>query len=314
MKVSRAVTILFIFPCASSFLTGVRVQTQSFASKANILSCLVDDTASEISSDASPIAATAMSRRNSFHKVAWLLATIPSLATADEQDSSAVVTDKIFIDVSSPTSSEPDRIVIGLFGKAAPNSAEMVRQLVSSQGLPTPCRPKAQRNLQKEQLEANKVYNVCKDGEDEGVSLKYSTIWRIRKDQGIDVGAVTGKYVAREYPTFADESVLSHNAAGLVSVRRGNDSGFGFTISPKSNPSMDKDFIVVGQVLKGMDAIEKLNNTPVVNSASGVNYMALTGGPKTTNAPDRSCRYGGPMYCNENKPLVKLKIVDCGIL
>jgi hypothetical protein len=40
----------------------------------------------------------------------------------------------------------------------------------------------------------------------------------------------------------------------------------------------------------------------------------LTGGPKSSNAPDRSCRYGGPMYCNENKPLVKLKIADCGVL
>lgn len=246
----------------------------------------------------------------------------PSTATA-------VVTDTIYVDISSPTSSPTtaasDRLVIGLFGRAAPLSVAKLRQLVSPSGLPAPCRPRAQRSLQKEQLESNVLYYRCMDGEAEGVTLRYGTVWRIRKDEGIDVGAVTGKFVAREYPTYTEEEndeenssyiAYSHDAAGLVSVRRGNESGFGFTISPVANPAMDEDYIVVGRVLDddSMAVVAKLNEIPVVNSAPVVNYMALTGGPKTSNAPDRSCRYGGPMYCNENKPLIKLKISDCGVL
>jgi cyclophilin family peptidyl-prolyl cis-trans isomerase len=303
---------------------------------------LVPESESLLLSTAATAAPT--SRRNTLISAAWILSTLPYIALAADAavvhsasttttttaasatTAAAIVTDRIFVDIVSPTSAPataatnatPNRIVIGLFGKAAPASVAQLRQLVSVTGLAAPCRPRAQRSFQKDQLEANKVYNSCMDGEREGVSLRYSTVWRIRKDEGIDVGAVTGKYVAREYPTYTEEEEyfvpLSHDTAGLVSVRRGNESGFGFTISPRANPDMDADYIVVGRVLDGMEVVEQLNEIPVVNSAPVVNYMALTGGPTTQNAPDRSCRYGGPMYCNENKPLVKLKISDCGVL
>jgi hypothetical protein len=65
--------------------------------------------------------------------------------------------------------------------------------------------------------------------------------------------------------------------------------------------------------VEGLDVIEALNNVPVVQSSS-LNYMALTGGTTTKNAPSRACRYGGPMYCNENKPLVKLSITQAGLV
>jgi cyclophilin family peptidyl-prolyl cis-trans isomerase len=121
---------------------------------------------------------------------------------------------------------------------------------------------------------------------------------------------------------------LRHDEPGVVSVRRGNQGGFGFTIYPGvgstkalagSNSAaaavadLDDNHIVVGRVVQGLDVIEALNTrVPIVTSASSFNYMALTGGPQTSTAPDRSCRYGGPMYCNENKPLVKLVVVDAG--
>eukprot|EP00957_Ditylum_brightwellii_P155412 11830154-Ditylum_brightwellii.AAC.1 len=62
-----------------------------------------------------------------------------------------------------------------------------------------------------------------------------------------------------------------------------------------------------------MDVVERLNNVPVVQSA-GVNYMALAGGAKGKNSPTRACRYGGPMYCNELKPLKKILIEKTGVL
>lgn len=262
----------------------------------------------------------------------------PTLAlSATSSTTNAEITDKIYLTIKGngfPSSSSDQQseqqqqqrnIVIGLFGKNAPVSVEMLKQLVSPSGLPAKCRPLSQRALQKEQLEANKVYNSCRDRESDGVRLQYSTIWRIRKDERIDIGAVTGRYVSREYPTWMEDeattSSLRHDALGVVSVRRGNEGGFGFTIYRGNNSGLmdanqkqlDADHIVVGRVLDGLDLVQALNNIPVVASSS-LNFMSLTGGPKTSNAPDRSCRYGGPMYCNENKPLIKLTVIDAGIL
>jgi cyclophilin family peptidyl-prolyl cis-trans isomerase len=242
--------------------------------------------------------------------------------TTPASTTAAAVTDKIYINVRGLPGTEqqqPQRIVIGLFGRDAPACTQQLKRLVTKEGLPSPCRPRAVRSLQKEQLEANKVYNSCIEQQDTGVTLQYSGIWRIIKNERIDLGAVTGKFVAREYPLWEEtvQAGLKHDEPGVVSVRRGKESGFGFTIFPGGDPSaaavLDHEHIVVGRVLEGMDIVEALNNVPVIAS-SKVNYMALTGGPKTSSAPDRSCRYGGPMYCNENKPLVKLSITDAGIL
>lgn len=149
-----------------------------------------------------------------------------------------------------------------------------------------------------------------------GVNYDYSSVWRVLPNERIDVGAVTGKFVARENPNFENtkSTTLKHDSPGVVSVRRGNDGGFGFTIYPGGDASiLNTDNIVVGRVIEGMHVVQKLNEIPIVKSA-GVNYMALTGGPNAKNAPSRACRYGGPMYCNENKPLKKVLIESTGIL
>lgn len=255
-----------------------------------------------------------------------LLGSLPVHADDVPSSLSAQVTNKVYLNIkglSSPSSStssaDPKRIVIGLFGKDAPESTNKILKLFSKEGLPAPCRPRAERSLQKEQLEANKVYNSCKESEDQGVSLQYSQIWRIIPNERIDVGAVSGKFVAREYPEWKETkeaTSLRHDVPGVVSVRRGNDGGFGFTIYPGNGQDagvLDEDHIVVGRVLEGMDVVQELNSVPVVTS-SKVNYMALTGGTTTKNAPTRACRYGGPMYCNENKPLVKLSLSETGVI
>jgi cyclophilin family peptidyl-prolyl cis-trans isomerase len=268
---------------------------------------------------------------------------LPNPEAKVTENSQPVITDYIFLSIKGiPPLADQDasnrqvtneKIVIGLYGKNAPNSVRMLSQLVSQNGLPAPCRPRAERALAKEQLEANKVYNACRERKDEGVSLRYSTIWRIVPNVRIDVGAVTGKYLAREYPTWSEEQQnesirLRHDVPGVVSVRRGNQGGFGFAVYPGNDSTkaasvsnaaaavadLDDTHIVVGRVVQGLDLVQALNTrVPIVTSAASFNYMALTGGPQTSTAPDRSCRYGGPMYCNENKPLVKLVVVDAGI-
>ena len=252
----------------------------------------------------------------------------PRSASAAEENglrstADAEITDRIFVELkglsSAGSGSTTSRIVIGLFGKDAPQPVSALKGLCSSDGLPAKCKPRETRMLQKEQLEVNKVYNSCVENEDTtGVNYDYATVWRIDKGRRIDLGAVAGRFVARINPTFEDAgSGLRHDAFGVVSVVRGDTGGFGFTVYTGDGGAreMDEDNVVVGRVLEGegMDVVRNLNEAPVVQS-SAVNYMGLTGGPTVQNAPIRSCRYGGPMYCNELKPLKKLLIVNTGIV
>ena len=248
------------------------------------------------------------------------------------------VTDRFFLDIKAPTSVESQRIVIGLYGKVAPSCTKMLRQLVSMpSGLPAKCKPRdATRTLQKEQLEANKVYNSCMENENRGVTYEYGTIWRIIKNERIDVGSVSGKFVARQFPNWMEEendvdldSKNNKSARikvpmefGSVSVQRGNESGFGFSIYPGKETKTtnvvggndDDDAIVIGRVIEGLDVIDMLNDFSVVKS-SNVNYMALTGTDGIKKAPSRACSYGSSnLYCNEFKPLQKLSIIATGVL
>jgi cyclophilin family peptidyl-prolyl cis-trans isomerase len=243
--------------------------------------------------------------------------------------SDAEITDKIYLEFKGiPNNnvnseggipSPVDRIVIGLFGKDQPQPVEILKQLASSTGYPTPCKPPdTSRVLEKERLESKKVYKSCLEADDSGVTYDMSAVWRIDANRRIDLGSVTGKFVSRYPPNFesSSSSSLTHDAPGVVSVRRGNEGGFGFTIYPGAGggqATLDEDNIVVGRVLEGMDVVERLNAVPVVQSSS-INYMALTGGPKGQTAPTRACRYGGPMYCNELKPLKKILATKTGIL
>ena len=257
-------------------------------------------------------------RRNFFASIvssAVMISSLPTSVNAEETRStnSAVITDKIYIEfkgLSAP--SEPnDRIVIGLFGNDSPQPVSILKQVVTPQGYKSKCKPlDTTRTFEKEQLEANKVYNNCIEKEDTvGVNYEYSTVWRVVNNERLDIGAVSGKFIAREPPNFEDkQSGLKHDEKGVVSVRRGNESGYGFTIFPGGNAqTLDQENVVVGRVIEGMDVVDKLNSIPVVKNT-------LAGNKKKT-APSRACRYGGnELFCNEQKPLKKVTLNKTGIL
>jgi cyclophilin family peptidyl-prolyl cis-trans isomerase len=257
---------------------------------------------------------TTQSNRRAFLNSNVVVAAAAAIGLQPAQAAPApTITDKIYFDIKglSPTD-PPQRITIGLFGNDAPDATNKLKQLVTKQGLPAPCKPKdTTRLLQKEQLEASKVYNGCKESEDRGVNYDLSTIWRVVKDERIDVGAVSGKFISRENVDWTGTNDLKHDSFGTVSVRRGTDSGFGFTIYPgSSSPSsnLDETNLVVGIVMDGIDTIQQINQVGVVRSAK-------LGGVDQKAAPSRSCRYGSnELYCNENKPLQKLTIFNSGVL
>jgi len=259
---------------------------------------------------------------------------------------SGVVTDKVNVDLAgllpsgdSAEISKTQRIVFGLFGNDAPTSVGTLKQLFGKDGLPAPCKPlKTDFLIQRSQLEANKIHRSCTENVNSGVnvSYEYSQIWRIIKNERIDFGSVSGKFIAREFPTFSEqkevtptsivEYITSQKIQYLMAVRRGNESGFGFTVFPTTTILKDlqrtgneknedvsdfvQNYIIVGKVCDiSNPLIEQINQVSVVNAAKGINYKGMmTGAGDEKNAPDKSCRYGGPMYCNENKPLKKLTL------
>ena len=298
---------------------------------------------------------------------------LPSIMTIETKSTSdATITDKIYIEfkglsstadsstsaATTTTTTTPDRIVIGLFGKDAPQPVSILKSLVTSQGYPAKCKPLENnanynaRLLEKERLEGRKVYNTCLQSQDiQGVNYYYSTVWRVIPNERIDVGAtVSGKFIARENPIFMDKendddstttttttattSRLTHDAPGVVSVRRGDGGGYGFTIFPGSGTStstseydatsfsvstLNDENIVVGRIIEGMDVIQRLNNVPVIHNT----FAATAGGGGQSSSsssvlkgmPSRGCRYGGSEYfCAENKPLRKIVLDKMGVL
>ena len=110
--------------------------------------------------------------------------------------------------------------------------------------------------------------------EEEPASIMGSGTVRILRDRALVLGALTrpggatsivpGRArpvrTAVEPPANADANALHHSSAGLLSMRRGGGS-FQFTLTPRANAALDKDNVIIGQVLddEGMETLERLN-------------------------------------------------------
>ena len=67
-------------------------------------------------------------------------------------------------------------------------------------------------------------------------------------------------------PSNDDTNTISHDQAGLLSVRRGGGS-FQFMLTPRANPDLDRDNLVIGKIIDedGMQLLARLNSLPVNN-------------------------------------------------
>ena len=104
-----------------------------------------------------------------------------------------------------------------------------------------------------------------------------------------------------------DNNGLSHDRPGRVSMRRGGGN-FEFVIAPAANPSLDADYVVIGQVLteeeESADLLRAINTVPVRRpKAETAIYLAVAkaGGDPRTRVET--------VY----RPLVKVSIVDCSV-
>jgi len=137
-------------------------------------------------------------------------------------------------------------IVLGLWRDAAPKSVDLFAKMCTEYEL--------------------------KDDENYGVRVTYSNqkISQIVRNEkivfadtvypGTEKNRKTKPVVP---PENADKNTkIVHGYSGLVSMRKGGGS-FEFLINPRPNGRLNVDYIVIGQVLEGMDVVEQLNQAPV---------------------------------------------------
>ena len=160
---------------------------------------------------------------------------VSTQTSARPVDTAAEVTDRVFMDIKIQgvnTASEnkrgskiedqaaaEGRIVIGLYGKDAPETASLFRELFAGT-LAAECKEMSlEAATQRELLQKKQPFKQCKAAEDKPVNLEDSQVWRILADERIDFGRLKGKFLLREAPEIQEANTLTHDRAGVVSAQ-----------------------------------------------------------------------------------------------
>jgi len=256
-----------------------------------------------------------MSRRQAGLTAALACAfvSLPELAAADTPQAEPLqaerpkVTQRVQLDIAIGTG-DARSLVIGLYGDEAPASVSVFRALCSN----------------------------CVPGASVDLGYRGSLASRVERDKQIVLGrppAGAGQVIERsldntgyvrselinlaEKYVNSDDNSLSHDRAGLVSMRRGGGE-FEFVLTPATNPGLDASRIVIGEVLQGSELVAALNAVPARKPAKDNELGALMA---AVGAYDES-RYaavakagGDPRSRIETtyRPLQKIKIVSCSL-
>jgi cyclophilin family peptidyl-prolyl cis-trans isomerase len=165
----------------------------------------------------------------------------------------SAVTDRFALDLVI-AGQAAGRITLGLYRDAAPASSDTLLQLARGE--------------------------LRSDPDDVPATLERSNLVRVLKDREVVLGSLkvpngqlrlmSGKTRPQRFPVVPpsndDANDLSHDAAGLLSVRRGGGS-FEFMLTPAPNAKLDKEWLVIGQIVEpeGMQVLARLNSLPTNN-------------------------------------------------
>jgi len=165
----------------------------------------------------------------------------------------AAVTERFVMDVLI-SGQTVGRLTLGVYRDAAPDSCDTFSQLARG--------------------------TLRSEPDDVPATLERSTAFRVLKGREVVLGAlkapsgqlklIAGKTKPQRFsvvpPRNKDTNALSHDAAGLLSMRRGGGS-FAFVLTPEANAALDKEWIVIGQILdaEGMQILARLNSLPTNN-------------------------------------------------
>lgn len=241
-----------------------------------------------------------------------MLQPLPVAATAGAVE----VTDRVQLQFVQQVSAEENRVLlltVGLFGREAPESVEVFKRLATGKlivGCSEP--PEAEANsVQRATLSTKSVYKQCVGSESVPVTYSGSLVWRIVQGKRVDAGQVKGIFALRQAPqtSLSESPRLKHDAAGLLSVRRGGGTfDFGLTTGPDNEA--DADYVVIGRVLEGMAVLEEMDALPVVRAAE-----VFSQGEGASASRAKACAYGSAnQYCSQLKPLKKLVLSRIAVL
>ena len=137
--------------------------------------------------------------------------------------------------------------------------------------------------------------------------------WRDRLPHTHPARTYSNLIHARVPPTtpLTESAGLSHDAAGLLSVRRGGGT-FDFGITSAPTPEDDADFAVIGRVVEGMDSVAALDAVTIVKAADVLN---ADGGLDPKGSRGKVCEYANPQpFCAQGKPLKKITLLRSSVL
>lgn len=163
------------------------------------------------------------------------------------------------VQIARSDSDAPRRIVIGLFGESSPALTKNFAQACSETG-PARYERSDVRSISKDRM----IYFANFAGGDsvmKQVTRNYQTTMQ--------------KVPLAGPETFTNEvNELRHDRIGRVSMTKGGGT-YNFAISPVAQaPWLDERNVVVGQVLEGLDVVERINKVPAYQKGGWANSLS----------------------------------------
>lgn len=183
---------------------------------------------------------------------AALYTTHIDLALAAEGTTDAAVTDRAYLDLRIGGQTAAQRVVIGLFGDAAPNSVGTFKQACN---------------------------NAVRGRGGAVAGYKYSTGSRVVRGRFVELGrvkqvdpnqtaGVPQRLPAGVRPSLNNDlNELRHDARGVVGVKKGGGA-FEFVIAFNEDQALDEEHIVIGRVMDGFSVLDALEKVPVTKKTS----------------------------------------------